>query len=178
MKKMIIGIVAVLAIMSLTACGNKKVENNEQNANENQEISVAQSGEKEVGTAGSNILLKDNVDEAKKQIEAAMINLLQNVYGSNIVDIKINSINVYSSEEEQEHEVLKQMNLGPNDVAFEVAYELKPAEGVETMQFTAGTGEYDEESGWVKEKYNVGVLRENSESGDQKYIITDFGTGF
>ena len=44
------------------------------------------------------------------------------------------------------------MNLGPNKVAFEVKYELKIAEDVEyKIKFTVATGEYDEETGWVKE---------------------------
>ena len=70
-------------------------------------------------------------------------------------------------------------NEGADEVAFEVKYELKPAEGVEPIKFTAATGEYDEESGWVVEKYNVGILRPNEdETSEQKYKITDFGTAF
>ena len=38
-------------------------------------------------------------------------------------------------------------------------------------------GEYDEESGWIKNMARVGVLRPN-ESGEQKYKITNYGTGF
>ena len=104
--------------------------------------------------------------------------LLEETYGDEVVDARIYVQKVYTAEDEQEIEALKQMNLGPDEVAFEVKYELKIAEGVEDkMKFTAATGEYDEESGWVKEKYNLGVLRPN-DSGEQKYKITDFGTGW
>ena len=52
-----------------------------------------------------------------------------------------------------------------------------PAKGVEDlMQFTAGTGEFDEASGWIINKSNVGILRPNPDG--EGYIVTDFGTGF
>ena len=31
---------------------------------------------------------------------------------------------------------------------------------------------------WIKDKYNVGILRENPDAAEPKYAITDFGTGF
>ena len=84
---------------------------------------------------------------------------------------------VYTVEEEQADALLKSLNLGLDEVAFEVRYELHPAEGVDVNEFLAGTGEYDEESGWVKDKTSVGILRPNA-AGEPAYVITDFGTGF
>ena len=106
-----------------------------------------------------------------------MQELLKKSYGDDIHDARLYVEKMYTAEEEQEIEVLKEKNLGPNEVAFEIRYDLRPAPGVDPIQFTAGTGEYDEETGWVKEKYNVGILRP-TESGEPKYEITDFGTGF
>ena len=120
--------------------------------------------------------LKDNVEEAEYQIKVAMQYLLEESYGDKVVDARIYVEKIYSSEEEKV-EPLKSLNVGINDVAFEVKYELKLAEGVDVNEFLAGSGEYDEESEWIKEKYNVGILREN-EKGEPKYKITDFGTGW
>ena len=131
----------------------------------------------QIGTAGSNIPLKDNLEEAEYQIKVAMQDLLVEAYGTDVFDARIYVEKMYTYEEEQEIPELKERNLGPNEVAFEVKYEIKPAEGVDPIKFTAATGEYDEESGWVKEKYNLGILRPN-EDGDAKYKITDFGTGW
>ena len=173
----------------LTAC-NKKAENTEnESSNEstnvtatevtpeenNEEVNVPKN--EQIETAGSNIPLKDNLEEAKYQIEVAMQHLFEESYGNKVFDARIYVTKMYTTEEEQEIPELKERNLGPDEVAFEVNYELRPAEGVDPIEFTAASGVYDEETGWVKEKYNLGILRP-TESGDQKYIITDFGTGW
>ena len=129
------------------------------------------------GTAGSNMPLKDNLEEAKHQIEVAFQTWIEKAYSGDVVDSKIYVEKMYTTEEEQANEALKEKNLGPNEIAFEVKYELKPAEGADINALTAGTGEYDEESGWVKEKYNVGILRPTI-SEEALYRVTDVGTGW
>ena len=176
MKKFVLFVLAVVMVIGLVACGNSKVEE-KPNTEVESNVSVDVPKNEQIGTAGSNIPLKDNLEEAKYQIEVAMQNLLEESYGAEVYDARIYVEKVYTAEEEQSDELLKSYNLGADEVAFEVKYELKPAEGVEPMKFTAGTGEYDEETGWVTEKYNVGILRPNP-AGEPKYIITDFGTAF
>ena len=105
------------------------------------------------------------------------IHFLEEAYGDKVTDARIYVEKVYTAEEEQSDELLSSLGLGPDEYAFEVKYELRPAEGVDPIEMTAGTGEFDEASGWVVEKYNVGVLRPN-DSGEPAYVITDFGTGF
>ena len=146
---------------------NKNKANNESNTN----VITEQNG-----TAGSNISLKDDEEEAKYQIKIAMQNLLEETYGNKVYDARIYVDKIYSTEEEQK-EPLKSHNIGIDDVAFDVHYELKPANGVDPNEFTAGSGYYDEESEWITEKYSVGILRKN-ESGEPKYKITDFETGW
>lgn len=131
----------------------------------------------QTGTAGSNIPLKDNHDEAEYQIKVAVQNLFKEVYGDKVFDARINVDKIYTSEEEEKMEVLKEMKLGPNEVAFEISYDLKPAEGADVMELTIPNGEYDEESGWVKDCSRLGVLRP-TDKGEAKYIITDYGTGW
>ena len=133
--------------------------------------------DEQTGTAGSNIPLKDNLEEAKAQVLAAVEQYLRDTWGEKIDDLEVTVEKVYSAEEEEADELLKSLNLGPNEVAFSVVYKLHPAEGVEDlMQFTAATGEIDKASGWIINKSNIGILRPNPDG--EGYIVTDFGTGF
>ena len=52
------------------------------------------------------------------------------------------------------------------------------ADRIDGTELLIPNGEYDEESGWVKNVMRLGVLRRNPDSDDPKYIITDFGTGW
>ena len=183
MKKIIFSIacIVLVAIVCFTvfkvkegektspASNNEVVENttsNETNNDSNSNVNTEQnSSNEQTGTAGSNIPLKDNEEEAKYQIEVAMQKLLEETYGDKVFDARIYVDKIYSTEEEKE-EPLKSLNIGIEDVAFEVNYELKLASGVDPNEFTAGTGYYDEESEWVKEKSAVGILRK-TESGEQ-----------
>ena len=167
MKKLLSLLLAVCLLISLAACSGSGQE---------QETPEAEAPKSEqTGTAGSNIPLKDNQEEAKYQIEVAMQKLLEESYGDKVTDARIYVEKIYTAEDEQADEALKEYNLGPDEVAFEVRYELHPAEGVDVNEFMAATGEYDEESGWVVDKYNLGVLRPTE---DGSYTITDFGTGW
>lgn len=186
-------IMLVSAVLFVAACGKKTEESNVNVPTSGEETAVVEeetnvpteaeledqpeSGEDMGGYAGINIPLKDNYTEAEYQIKVAMQNLLKDSYGEEVFDARINVEKIYSAEDENEVEALKERNLGPNEVAFEVKYDIKPAQGVDPMKFTAATGDYDEESGWVKEKYNLGILRPTGEE-DPAYKITDFGTGW
>lgn len=165
MKKLLL---AILCVMMLVSCSSKKDETIDNNVPKDQQE----------GTAGSNIPIKDNPEEAEYQITIAMQHLLEEVYGDKINDARIYVEKVYTAEEEQANDNLKSYNLTADEVFFEVKYELHPADGVDVNELLTATGEYDKESGWVKEKINVGVLRPNPDSEEPKYIITDFGTAF
>lgn len=165
MKKLMCLMLAACLLLTLTACGGS--------AQEEAETDVPKS--EETGTAGSNIPIKDNQEEAEYQITVAMQKLLEETYGDKVNDARIYVEKIYTVEDEQANGALKSYNLGPDEVAFEVRYELHPAEGTDVDELLAATGEYDEESGWVTEKHNVGVLRP---AEDGSYTITDFGTGW
>ena len=182
-KGIIIGvIIALIAVVIIVACvlNGKPAENvtntAETSQNENIENVVENvSKNEETGTAGSNIPLKDNLSEAEYQIKVAMQKVFEETYGDEVVDARIYVTKVYTAEDELQNEALKEKKLGPNEVAFEVSYELKIADNVtDTDKFTAGNGVYDKESGWVKEKSSVGILRPDGDS----YKVTDLGTGW
>ena len=165
MKKLLCLILTACLLITLTACGGSNQEEAETDVPKSEQT----------GTAGSNIPLKDNQEEAEYQIEVAMQKLLEEAYGDKVNDARIYVEKIYTAEDEQADEALKSYNLGPDEVAFEVRYELHPAEGTDVNALLAATGEYDEESGWVIEKYNLGILRPTD---DGSYTITDFGTGW
>ena len=165
MKKVLCFILTACLLLTLAACGGS--------SQEAAETDVPKS--EQTGTAGSNMQLKDNPEEAKYQIEVAMQYLLEEAYGDKVNDARIYVEKIYTAEEEQAMDVLKDYNLGPDEVAFEVRYELHPAEGTDVNELMAANGEYDEESGWITEKYSVGILRP---AEDGTYTITDFGTGW
>ena len=104
---------------------------------------------------------------------ALMQHYLEN-YEDAIEEVRYNKVKVYSKEEIEKDELLKSLELGENDIAFEVEYELKVKEGYkDIMQFTAATGEIDGQL--VKNKYNCGVLKSKE---DGTYELTNFGTSF
>ena len=163
-KAMVMAFACALALTMLAGCG--------QSADNKAESSTSTTSE-----SASTASIKDNAEDAEYQIQVAMQYQLQEAYGDKVNDARIYVEKIYTAEEEQSDELLKSYNLGPDEVAFEVKYELHPAKDVDPNELTAGTGEYDEKSGWVVEKYNVGILRPNPD-GDPAYIITDFGTAF
>ena len=164
-KKLLCLILAACLIFSLSACGGSSQGDQAADTTTNEET----------GTAGSNIPLKDNHDEAVAQVTAAMEKLLEEAYGDKIDDVRINDVKIYTAEDEQANDALKDYNLGADEVAFEVRYDLHAAEGADVNELMAATGEYDEESGWVTDKFNLGVLRP---AEDGTYTITDLGTGW
>ena len=166
-KKLLCMMLAVCLVFALAACGGAAKEESAEGTDVPKE--------EQEGTAGSNMPLKDNVEEAEKQITIAVENDLKEAYGDKLDDVRIRVTKVYSTEDEQANEVLKQDNLSPEEVAFEVSYDLHPAAGVDEKEFLAGNGEYDEASGWIVDKSAVGVLEP---ADDGTYTIKNFGTGW
>ena len=145
---------------------------------ETAEAPAEETAEAPAEAAGEEIPLKDNKEEAEYQIKVALQYKLEEMYGENVNDARIYVDKIYSTEEEQAFEPVKEMGLGPNEVAFEARLELHPAEGADVNMLLIPNGELDEESGWVVNVGRLGVLRENPDAEDPKYIITDFGTGW
>ena len=168
-----------------TMIGCEKKEEPAKESGEATVVTPVESGEEEVnvpkneqiGTAGSNMPLKDRADDAKQEIEKAFQAWIAETYGEKVVESKVYVEKMYTAEEEQEVEAIKEMNLGAEEIAFEVRYELKPAEGADINELTVANGVYDEESGWIKEKFNLGVLRPSIE-GEALYRVTNIGTGW
>ena len=162
MKRILSLMLVLVMVLALGACAK--------NSAEPAGSEPAASGEV---LAGKNM----SEEDAKYQIEVAMQYLLEETYGEKVDDARIYVEKIYSADDEAEMELLSDYELGADDYAFEVKYELHPAEGVDPIELTAATGQLDEESGWIIDKYNVGILRPN-EAGEPAYVIDSFGTAF
>jgi len=118
--------------------------------------------------------IKGTPEAAKYQIEKALQEYFKDVYGNQIINSRFNVTKIYTSSEEDK--TLKSLNLKNKDVAFEVTYQIQPAEGIDPNMLTITDGEYDEELGWVKNISRLGVLR--FDSNKDSYLISNFGTGW
>ena len=116
-----------------------------------------------------------NKSAAKYQIEVAMQNYLNEGLGDKITNSRFNVTNIITPTEAKKIPELRDTKFGKNEVAFEVNYQLKPADGVDYNELTAANGRYDEQLEWIVEKHGVGILRNN---GDGTYKIENFGTGW
>ena len=119
--------------------------------------------------------LNDPDLSVEDRIESAIHKLLKKNYGDDLASAKIVVDKTYTAEQAKKVEGVKDLELGENDVAFEVSIDLEPEEGADVMQFTVPDGEYDEDSGWVHGIGRLGVLRQNE---DGEYEITNYGTGW
>ena len=176
MKKLLFGILAVIATVSLVACGEKKEENptpTNEVTGQVEEVETNVSSEPEVGPEVEEEQVGvGNTDEG--MVVLALEEYLTSSFPNTIEEINFIKVKAYTDEEIEADEALKEHNLKEGDIPFEVEYEFKVAEGIEDLnQFTAGTGVIDGQ--WIRQKYNVGIARNNGEAG---YSIDALGTGF
>ncbi|MBR3363070.1 MAG: M15 family metallopeptidase [Bacilli bacterium] len=117
--------------------------------------------------------IKGTPEAAKYKIEKTLQEYFKDVYGDKIINSRFNVTKIYTVSEERQ-EPIKSLKLGIKDVAFEVTYQLQPAEKTDPNELTVVDGEYDEELGWVKDISRLGVLKYKNGS----YSIENFGTGW
>ena len=121
--------------------------------------------------------IANNKSAAKYHIEKILIDEFEkNIYKDKISNERFNVTNIYNQEESNKDETLKSLKLGKDDIAFVVSYELMPKEDANKDELMIPDGEYDEETGWIKDMQRVGILRYNSKNGSFK--LENFGTGW
>ena len=123
---------------------------------------------------------RENLKEVREAVKYKIERTLQeyfnhDAYKEKISNSRFNITKIYTDKEAKE-EPIKSLKLGKNEFAFEVTYQLQPAEGIDPNTLTIPDGEYDEDLGWVKDISRVGVLRYNDKNG--YYSIDNFGTGW
>ncbi len=174
MKKLLLGILAVIVVFSLVACGEKPVEPvvsgeeitpapAETTTEEVTPAPVEESGE-QVGVG--------NTDEG--MVVLALENYMKESYGDEVEEFIPTNVKVYTAEEIEADEAIKAHDIKEGDIVFDVQYELVIKEGVEDMmKFTAANGEIDGQK--IINKSNIGIARNMGEAG---YSIDAFGTGW
>ena len=113
-----------------------------------------------------NITYSAPEESIENQIKASSEEYFKMVYGEKLLESKIVKIDVCKANSE----LLKYVDLAEKDYAFEIDYELKPADEKYVPDLTEELGEYDEESGWIKNCHGFGVMRYNEI--DDKYYVT------
>ena len=119
-----------------------------------------------------------NREAAKYQIEMALKEEFENkIYKESIVNSRFNVKKIYTPKDVQKEESMKDsVKLGEKDLAFEVEYQIQPAEGINVQELMVVDGEYDENLGWIKNINRLGILKYNEKN--KKYTIENFGTGW
>lgn len=154
MKKLMLGILALLMVFSIAACKQKSADTTPKGSEAGQQEGVG------------------NTDEG--MVALVLEQHFKDSFGDIIEEVVPTNIKVYTEEEIAADEALKDYTINEGDIVFSAEYELKISEDCEDlMQFTAGTGEIDGQ--WIRNKANVGIARRNAEGG---YSLDAFGTAF
>ena len=154
MKKFLSGILVLLMVFSLAACGQTGAATTQESSEAGQQVGVG------------------NTDEG--MVVLALEQYFKDSFGDVVEEVVPTNIKVYTKEEIAADEALKDYTINEGDIVFSAEYELKISEDCKDLiQFTAGTGEVDGQ--WIRNKANVGIARNNGEAG---YSIDAFGTGF
>lgn len=187
-KKVVIGVIVVIVVIALIGVGvyfltNKKQDSKTSQASTNttkSSTSTTNTSTSKSSTNTSNTATTSSSKSSSSGKEEIVKNTLEEYfkiqYGKVIEEVKFQDVKIYSQQEINSNELLKDYNLKSNDIVFEAHYSLKIIDGYdkdEMMQFTAGTGEI--EGQWVKNKYNCGIAKYNSEND---YTIENLGTSF
>ncbi len=116
----------------------------------------------------------EDLDDDEK-IEHALLLRFKDYYGEKMDSAKITVDKIYTAKEIANDPALKSLDIGEKELAFEVTIDFLPAEGANPTEFTIPNGEYDEDSGWVKNASRLGIL---TPDGDGNYKIRNLGTGW
>ncbi len=184
MKKFVIGILAVVSVFSLAACGKKEVngptpapvETNTQTTTTEQTAPETTPEEQAEVTEETTETTEEQVGVGNTD-EGMVVLVLEQHFKDNfpgvVEEVVPTNIKVYTQEEIDANEAIKDHQINEGDIVFEASYDLRIAEGVEDLnQFTAATGEIDGQ--WIRNKYNLGIAR----TGENGYTLDAFGTGW
>lgn len=120
--------------------------------------------------------ITNNNSAAKYRIEKTLQKKFEKIYKDKISNSRFNVTKIYNQSEANKDKVLKTLKLGKNDLAFDVTYQIQPVDEKDINELTIPNGEYDKETGWIKDIGRVGVLKYNDK--DKTYSIKNFGTGW
>ena len=173
MKKLLLGILAVMLVFALVACGAQKEEEKPvEVVPVNEDVTpVVEPVEEPAAEEPSEEVGVGNTDAS--MVALVLEQHFKNEYPGVVEEVVPTNIKVYTADEIAADELLSSYELNEGDIMFDAEYELKIVDGYEDMMmFTAGTGEVD--GSWIRNKANVGIAR----SGAEGYTLDAFGTAF
>ncbi len=168
---LIVSLIAIILVCAACKNNNETVpnENNEPNTTTNTNVEPEPEEQND-----RDVIIKGNEEEVKKRLDKALDIYFEDAFDVRADDVKITRLKIFSPEEEETDERLADLHLMEEEIAFEVEFDVHPAPGVDPNVFTFANGEIDGD--WVRNKYNCGILRLDSEEG--QYRITSIGTSF
>ena len=171
MKKLILGFLVVLTAFSLVAC-NKNGNNRQQdNSSTSEQQNIDNNSEQQTSDSSQGQL--ETIKENTRLVNSALEETYKKTHPDIIEEIVITGIRIYLPEEIASDETFNDYTINKGDIVFDVDYDLRVVEGYDNMnEFTAGTGEVDGQ--WIRNKHNVGIVRESGDS----LKIDAFGTSF
>ena len=120
--------------------------------------------------------LVNNKQAAIYHIEKKLQEEFREMYKDQITNSRFNVTKIYTKKDGKEDETIKGLNLGDHDLAFEVTYQLKPAEGVDINLLMITDGVYNEELEWVTDISRLGIMRQDPDT--KALTLENFGTGW
>ena len=121
--------------------------------------------------------LINNKEAAKYQLEKKLQEEFeQNIYKDKIINERFNVKKIYTYKDADHDENIKSLKLGKHDIAFDVEYQIQPADGVDINELMIPDGEYNEDLGWIVDISRVGILRQNQKT--KVLSLENFGTGW
>lgn len=163
MKKFVLFLVALVAVVSLVGCGNKKNEEVVNNVPEVQEQEVVQEPVVEDYEVTANRVYQSDIS----QLFQDYIKELSSGEGAELEEYVIEDVNVLSDEEKREIVENFSGDYFMTDVLASVTFSVKPADKT-SMFWLAGNGE--ESGDWVVNKSLLVTLRDGQ--------LTNIGTGW
>ena len=121
--------------------------------------------------------LVNNLESAKYKLERRLQEYFeQDIYKDKITNERFNVKKIYTKKDGKKDQTIKDLKLGKDDFAFDVVYEILPADGVDINELMIPDGEYNETTGWITGIQRVGVARVDSKTGFVN--IESYGTGW
>ncbi len=112
----------------------------------------------------------------EEKIEHALFTVFKESYGSKFASAKVTVDKIYTSKEIENKPEIKSLNVGEDELAFEVTVDFEPAEGADPNIFLIPDGELNKTSGWINNAHRVGILTPST--GEEKYKVRNYGTGW
>ena len=121
--------------------------------------------------------LTSNLEACKYKIENMLSDKIINyMYKDKVKNVRYNIKKIYTYKDSDIDDSIKSLKIDKNDVAFEVEYQMEPADESYIKDLTVTSGIYYKKIGWITDISRLGILKYNKKT--KNYTIENFGTGW